>query len=240
MTPYLQPSGILSGGLIPVRDFPSEQEPWIELGWPGLESKRPCLVMLNFDSSGSVIAPQGNDPIGNRFNEARRAIRLVADWTYTSRSKVAVLHFDHPLGASGVVSLNDRRLLQRLDPSLQNPGGRGISDLLPSLSEMERLAEAHPEHDLIGVIVSDFELSDVDLSEVFTRLRAFPGRIHAVVLGGQVPPDLVGADNVTVTTLSAGDPPGAFAAALHRSLTATRVAARHSLLHGPAGKQVLS
>lgn len=240
MTPYLQPSGILPGGVISVRDFPRERETWIELGWPGLESKRPCLVMLNFDSSGSVTSPQGNDPIGNRFGEAKRAIRLVADWTYTSRSKVAILHFDHPLGASGVVSLNDRRLLQRLDPSLQNPGGRGTSDLLPSLSEMERLAEAHPGHDLIGVIVSDFELSDVDPSEVFTRLRAFPGMIHAVVLGGHVPPDLVGANTITVTPLNAGDPPGAFAAALHRSLIATRVAPRHSLLHGPAGKQVLS
>lgn len=240
MTPYIAPSGILPGGVIPVRDFPSEKEPWIELGWPGLEPKRPCLVVLNFDSSGSVIAPQGNDPIGNRFEEAKRAIKLVADWTYTSRSKVAVLHFDHPLGASGVLPLNDRRLLQRFDPSLQNPGGLGISDLLPSLAEMERLAEAHPEHDLIGVIVSDFELSDVDPSEVFTRLRAFPGRIHAVVLGGNVAPDLIGADNITVTPLNVGDPPGAFAAALHRSLTATRLAARHSLLHGSAGKQVLS
>jgi hypothetical protein len=105
---------------------------------------------------------------------------------------------------------------------------------------MEQLAAAHPGHDLVGVIVSDFELSDFDPSEVFTRLRAFPGRIHAVVLGGNVPPDLVAADNITVTPLSAGDAPGAFAAALHRSLTATRVAARHSLLHGAHGKQVLS
>lgn len=239
MTPYIQPSRILPGGVIPVRDFPTEREPWIELGWPGLETKRPCLVMVNFDDSGSVIAPQGSDPVGNRFEEARRAIRLVAEWTYSSRSKVAVLHFDHPHGGSGVLALNDRHLLRRLDPSLSNPGGRGISDLLPSLREMERLAAAHPDHDLVEVIVSDFELSDTDPSEVFSRLRAFPGHIHAVVLGGQVPPDLVSADNVTSTTISPGDPPGAFAAALHRSLTATRRAARHSLLHGPHGKQVL-
>lgn len=240
MIPVVLPSGVLPGGVIPVRDVPAEREPRIELGWPGLESNHPSMVALNLDSSGSVIAPQGNDPIGNRFNEARRAIKLVADWTYTSRSKVAVLHFDHPLGASGVVPLNDRRLLRRLNSSLQNPGGRGTSDLLPSLNEMEKLALAHPEHDFIGVIVSDFELTDVSPAEVFTRLRGFPGRIHAVVLGGNVPLDLVGADNITMTPLSVEDPPGAFAAALHRSLTATRVAARHSLLHGPHAKQVLS
>ncbi len=239
MTLYIQPSGILPSGVIAVRDFPAEREPWIELGWPGLEPKDPCLVILDFDSSGSVIAPQGNDPVGNRFEEAKRAIRLVADWTYSSRSKIAVLHFDHPDGASGVVPLNDRHLRRRLDASLQNPGGRGTSDLLPSLTEMERLAAAHPDHDVIGMVVSDFELSDTDPSEVFSRLRAFPGRIHAVVLASQVPPDLVNADNITITTLSPGDPPGAFAAELHRSLTATRRAARHSLLHGSHGKQVL-
>lgn len=239
MTPHIQPSGILPGGVIPVRDFPPEREPWIELGWPGIEPKRPCLVIVNFDDSGSVTAPQGNDPVGNRFEEARRAIKLVADWTYSSRSKLAVLHFDHPLGASGVVALNDWHLQRTLDPSLRNPGGWGTSDLLPSVAQMERLAAAHPDHDAIGVVVSDFELTDADPSEVLSRLRAFPGRIHAVVLGGQVPPDLVDADNVTTTPLSPGDPPGAFASALHRSLTATRRAARHSLLHGPHGKQVL-
>ncbi len=240
MTPYIHPSGILPAGVIAVRDFPLEREPWIELGWPGLEPKDPCLVILDFDSSGSVIAPQGNDPVSNRFEEARRAIRLVADWTYTSRSKLALLHFDHPDGASGVLPLNDRHLPRKLDTSLRNPGGRGTSDLLPSLTEMERLAAANPDHDVVGMIVSDFELSDTDLAEVFSRLHAFPGDIHAVVLGGNVPPDLLSASNVTVTTLSPGDPPGAFAAALHRSLTATRRAARHSLLHGPHGKQVLS
>lgn len=239
MTPYIHPSGILPGGVIAVRDFPSEREPWIELGWPGLEPRRPCLVMVNFDDSGSVIAPQGNDPVGNRFEEAKRAIRLVADWTYSGRSKVAVLHFDHPDGGSGVVALNDRHLQRKLHPTLQNPGGRGTSDLLPSLTEMERLAQEHPGHDIIGTIVSDFELSDPNPSEVFSQLRAFPGQIHAVVLGAQVPPDLVNADNVTVTPLNPGDAPGAFAAALHRSLTATRRAARHSLLHDQHGRQLL-
>jgi len=239
VTRYIQRSGVLPGGVIPVRDFPVERQPWIELGWPGIEHKRPCLVVVDFDDSGSVIAPQGNDPIGNRFEEARRAIRLVADWTYSGRSKVAVLHFDHPMGASGVVALNDRRLQSRLDPSLRTPRGFGTSNLLSSLIEMERIAATHPDHDIIGTIVSDFELTDTDPSEVFSRLRAFPGRIHAVVLGGHVPPDLENAENITTTPLSPGDPPGAFAAALHRSLTATRRAARQSLLHGPNGKQVL-
>lgn len=240
MTPRIAPSGILPGGIIPVRDYPAPKEPWIELGWPGFEPKTPCFDIKVIDSSGSVMSAQGNDPVGNRFNEARRAIQLVSDWTHTDRSKIAILHFDHPLGASGVIALNDRKLMQRLEPSLRDPGGRGTSDLLPALAEMERLAAEYADHDLRATIFSDFELTDVDPSEVFARLLAFPGQIHAVVLGGRIPPDLVDATNVTVTPLSPGDPPGAFAAAIHRSLTATRRASRYSVLHTPRGREVLS
>lgn len=239
MTPFIAPSGVLPGGVLPLRPERTVTEPYVELGWPGLEPKTPCLDIFGFDSSGSVIAPQGSDPVGNRFDEARRAIRLVAQWTYSSRSKVAVVHFDHPRGASGVVPLNDRHLQRRIDPSLRNPGGHGTSDLLPSLTEMERLAAQYPDHDVRATIFSDFELTDTLPEVVFARLGKFPGRIHAVVLGGHVPPDLV-QDNITVTTLTPEDAPGTFAAALLRSMTATRRAARYSVLHSPAGKQVLS
>ena len=239
MTPYIQPSGLLPGGIIPVRDFPQVRDPYVELGWPGLQSRRPSLDCFVPDSSGSVIAPQGSDPVGNRFGEARRAIQLVAQWTYTNRSKIAVVHFDHPIGASDVIPLNDRHLAKRIDPYLKNPGGPGTSDLLPSLLELERLAQAHPDHDVRATIFSDFELTDTQPEEVFARLGSFPGKVHAVVLGEHVPPDLL-QDTITVTTLTPTDAPGTFAAALLRSMTATRRGARYSVLHGPAGKQVLS
>ncbi|WP_375384004.1 vWA domain-containing protein [uncultured Microbacterium sp.] len=240
MTLFIQPSGVLPGGVIQTRDFPAHREPWVELGWPGLEPKRPCLDVFIFDSSGSVIAPQGTDPVGNRFAEAARAIRLTANWSFTDRSKVAVLHFDDPVGASGVVALNDRHLMRRLERSLQNPRGSGISDLRPSLLAMERLAAAHSDHDVRATIFSDFELTDDNVSELFSQLLAFPGLVHAVILGGQVPPDLIDAENVTITPLNPDDPPGAFAAAIHRSLTATRRGRRHSVLHGSTGNEVLS
>lgn len=239
MSALIQPSGLLPGGVIPAADWTAEREPWIELGWPGLEPKLPCLDIKVFDDSGSVIASQGTDPVGNRFEEAKRAIRLVADWTLTNRSKVAVLHFDHPSGAGGVVPLNDRHLMQRLGPSLRTPiGGSGTSDLLPSLRAAETLAAAHPDHEVRLTVFSDFELTDRDPSEVLSRLLAFPGHVHAVVLGGNPPLDLVG-DTITVTSISPSDPPGTFAAAIHRSMTATRRGRRYSVLHGTAGKEVL-
>ena len=240
MTPYIQPSGLLPGGVLPLRTERTIREPYVELGWPGLDPKRPCLDILIFDDSGSIMAPHGADPVGNRFEEARRAIKLVASWATSDRSKIAILHFDHPHGSSGVVALNDRQLGKKLDASLQSPGGIGISDLGPSQAEVERLAAAHPDHDLRLTQFTDYELSDVDPAAMLSRVTSFPGHVHAVVLGGVTPPDLEAADNVTVTPLSPGDPPGAFAAAIHRSLTSTRRASRYSVLHTPHGKHVLS
>ncbi len=238
MNPLVQPSRVLLGNTLPVATDTAVREPYVELGWPGLEPRRPCLDVIVFDSSGSVIAPLGNDPVGNRFEEARGAIRLVSQWTLTDRPKVAVIHLDHPLGASGVVALNDRHLARRVNPSLRNPGGPGTSDLLPSICELERLAVAYPGHDIRATIFSDFELTDARPDEVFTRLGAFPGHVHAVVLGGQIPPDLL-QDNVMVTPLSPEDAPGTLAAAILRSLAASRRSAHHSVLRTPHGNRIL-
>lgn len=238
MMPHIQPSRVLVGGVLPVSAERAIRTPVVELGWPGLEPARPCLDIIVFDSSGSVIAPVGNDPVGNRFEEARRAIRLVSHWTVSDRSKVAVVHLDHPQGASGVVALNNRNLSRIVGPSLQNPGGAGTSDLLPSVVEMERLAATYPDHDVRTTIFSDFELTDARPEEVFARLSSFPGLIHAVVLGGDVPPDLL-QDNIIVTPLAPEDAPGTLAAAILRSLVTTRRSARFSVLHTPHGNRVL-
>lgn len=240
MTPHLHPAGILPGSILPLRAERFERTPWIELGWPGLDPRRPCLDILIFDDSGSIMAPHGADPVGNRYGEAKQAIKLVASWATSNRSKIAILHFDHPHGASGVVTLNNRHLGSKLASSLRPAGGRGTSDLDPSLSEALRLADAHPDHDMRLTAFSDFELTDPDPATALSKLAGFPGQVHAVVLGGEAPLDLNTAHTITVTPLGVGDPPGTFAAAIHRSLTATRRAARYSVLHTPHGREVLS
>lgn len=209
-----------------------EREPWVELGWPGIDPIHPTLDIIGFDHSGSVTAAGGTDPIGNRFREAGRAITVVQAWTMTRRPKVAIIHFDQPsIGNSGVVPLTSPGALLRLKTSLRvPPGSLGTSDLSPSLSEAERLAAAHPDHDVRFTVLSDFELTDDDPSAVFERLSAFPGQVHAVVLNAEPPADLAG-ENITITRLQHGDPPGALAAAIHRSLTATRRGRRLSMIH---------
>lgn len=230
----LQPSHLHGPSLLPepTRARTREKEPWVELGWPGIDPLRSSLDIIDFDHSGSVIAAGGTDPIGNRFREAGQAIKIVQAWTMTKRPKVAVIHFDQPsLGNSGPVSLSSPGALLRLSSSLRvPPASFGTSDLAPSLAEAERLAAAHPDHDVRFTILSDFELTDDDPSAVFERLAAFPGQVHAVVLNAQPPADLAG-ENITITRLQHGDPPGALAAAIHRSLTATRRGRRLSMIH---------
>lgn len=234
MTPFIQPSAVLPGGVITLQPELFETEPWVELGWPGFDPPTPTLHIHVFDDSGSVTAAHGADPVGNRFEEAKQAIELVAAWSFTPRAKVAVLHFDNPVGASGVVALNDRRVMTRLAPTLCTPrAGVGTSDLDPSLGEGERLAAAYPDHRVTLTVFSDFALTDVDPQAVLSRLTRFPGHVHAVVLGGQPPLDLFDNSSITFTSLSESDPPGTFAAAIHRSMTATRRGARHSVLHQP-------
>lgn len=234
MNASLQPPRLHGPSLLPAPGTATgrEKEPWVELGWPGIDPVRPSLDILGFDHSGSVTAVGGTDPIGNRFREAGRAIKVVQAWTMTRRTKVAVVHFDQPsLGDSGVVTLSSPGALIRLHASLRVPlGAAGTSDLSPSLTTAEKLVAAHPDHDVRLTVLSDFALTDADPSDVFERLTGFLGHVHAVVLGAQPPGDLYG-ENVTITRLQHGDPPGALAAAIHRSLTATRRGRRLSLIH---------
>jgi hypothetical protein len=232
VTGLLHPSGLRPAGLLPVplSVQTRSKEGWYELGWPGLEPRTPSLDIVDFDDSGSITSPNGNDPVGGRFAEATRALKVVRGWTYTSKPKVAVLHFDHLAGATGVMPLISVSAPARLSAALRVPWGAvGSSDLSPSLTAAEALAAAHPGHDVRLTVFSDFELTDTRPEVVYERLRNFPGHVHAVVLNGE-PPEELEAENITVTQIASGDPAGSVAAALHRSLTATRRGARTSLL----------
>jgi len=196
--------------------------------YPGLDPRRPSLDLAVFDNSASITA--SNDPVGNRFEEVRRAVKIVAAQCQSSASKVAVIHFDQPSrGDSGIVALNSPFATTRLGFALQVPNGaNGSSEMGDSLAKAERLASRYPDHDVRLTILSDFQL--MDDASIFDRLRSFPGQVHAVVLEADPPLELYG-DNITLTKVLARDPVGAVAAALHRSLTATRPGRRLSAVH---------
>ncbi|MFV2194752.1 hypothetical protein [Nocardiopsis sp. LOL_012] len=191
------------------------------LGSPGAPASFPTLLICLFDNSGSVISPTGTDPLSNRFAEVEHAFRAVARRA-APHELGAVLHFDSPCRGDVAPVAISRRGLVSLRSGLAVPSdGAGSSCLLPSLRQAVRLTEAHPEHASTLVVLSDFLLMDSDPAAALAELAAFPGEVHAVVLGSWMGADAFN-ERITVTPIERDDPPGAVARALFASLVARR------------------
>jgi hypothetical protein len=199
--------------------------PGYALGQPGRPAKVPTLLIAIFDNSGSVTWPAGTDPLSNRFAEVDRAFSLVA--RRGARHELgAVLHFDTPsCGEVGPLPITRSGMRQLRQGLRIPPDGAGSSRLGPSLHRATGIAQAHPDHEVTLVVLSDFQLFDVDSPAVLAKLAAFPGTVHAVVLGS-LKDASIPSDNITVTRVQQGDAPGAVAEAVFASLTLHRPGSR--------------
>ncbi|MCS4275138.1 hypothetical protein M2390_000296 [Mycetocola sp. BIGb0189] len=234
----LLPSGLLAPALISTLGSHAKAFRYVELGNAGSDPQTPVLMLLNLDDSGSLAA--GNDPVGARYEEAKRALRHIAAASLTDLQQVAVFRFDHPkITPVGPLPLNDGPSVGKLLSAVEPPAeAMGSSSLTPSMMAMNRLAEQHPGIDRVAVIFSDFELFDQQPTQPYEEIARFPGSVHAVVLGNPPPAPLLALPNVEVTQVSPSDPPGMLAAVLTHSLTrfrggATRATIRAGTPHSP-------
>ncbi|MFD8943314.1 hypothetical protein [Streptomyces californicus] len=156
------------------------------LGSAGRPATVPTLLITDFDNSGSVTSPVGSDPLSNRFAEVAHAFSVVA--RRGARHELGVvLHFDTPSSGDVQPTPITRRGLARLRSGLHvPPDGAGTSELGPSLCRAVEIANAHPDHLATLVVLSDFWLLDPEPSVVLAGLTAFPGDVHAVVLGNRL------------------------------------------------------
>lgn len=194
----------------------------IQLGAAGSDPQDPNIVSLCFDDSGSLAL--GNDPVGARYQEARRALEHIVASTRTDKQQVAIFRFDHltvpPIGPLALNNKAPRKaLLRAIEPPKVFPGS---SVLTPAMQAMNQLAKDYEGANNVAVIFSDFELLDQLPSQPFNEIAAFPGIVHAVVMNRFPPDELVALPNVLITRVSAADPPGMLAAALAHSLTLHR------------------
>lgn len=218
----LQPGRLLGVGLQgAVPTLARTTEPDFRLPNPGHPAAYPTLLIAVFDDSGSVSAPVGSDPLSGRYAEARHAFEAVARRGGPHELGM-VVHFDTPSsGEVGPFPLTRRSALALRAGLRVPPDGLGISELGPSLERAQEVATTHADHAVTLVVFSDFLLLDPEPGPVLAALAAFPGDVHAVVLGTRLPAGLLPAP-IRCTPITAGDPPGALAHALFSSLTTHR------------------
>ncbi|OXM65336.1 hypothetical protein [Amycolatopsis vastitatis] len=196
-------------------------EVFYQLGDPGDPSPIPTLLIAVFDDSGSVTGRGGNDPLSKRYAEAEHAFQVVAG-RGSPRELGAVLHFDSPCRGDVAPVPLTRRGMTALRRGLRFPTDAvGSSSLESSLRQATQLTEGYPGHATTLVVLSDFLLLDTDPAQVLSDLVTFPGDVHAVVMGSQVP-DGVLAGGITVTPVTCDSRPGAVAEALFSSLVTHR------------------
>lgn len=194
----------------------------ITLGAAGRDPNSPVYVHCSFDDSGSLS--HGNDPIGARYEEAKRALRHIANSSRTNMQQVAIYRFDHPnVPSIGPLPLHKKKPLAELLAAVDPPERiTGASTLTPAMMAMNRAAEKQPDAAHVAVIFSDFELFDLNPSQPYEEIAAFPGLVHAVVMNAAPPAELQALSSVLITQVSSLDPPGRLAAALANSLTRHR------------------
>lgn len=195
--------------------------PDYDLGDPRRPAAVPTLLIAIADDSASVTGSGGSDPLANRYAEMDRAFCTIA--RRGSRHELAsVLHFDSPSDADVAPRPLTSRSVRALRQALRAPtGGHGSSQLGPSLRRATALARAHAKHAATLVVLSDFALLDADVGEVLAELAAFPGDVHAVLLGGDASEHNFD-PSITVTPVHQGDPAGSVARALFASLMTHR------------------
>ncbi len=220
----LQLSGCLLGeGRLGVRSATVDRTlAAVRLGPVGKCPEVPVLLITTADNSGSVVGVGGNDACGNRFQEMRLAIEAVAKRCKCGDELVAMLNFDSP-NSGDVPPTPLRNGVAGLERGLEIPrDGSGCSLLGPSLSKARQIADRYPDHHVVFIALSDFQLFDGDVAGVLRAFTDFPGQPHAVVLRSAVPQALVDDLRVIVTPVNPSDPAGTVARAVFTALTATR------------------
>jgi hypothetical protein len=194
----------------------------VRLGPAGGCPEKRILLIGSADNSGSVVSGSGNDPCGNRFREMGLAIETVGKRCKCGEELVALLNFDSPTSAD-VRPTVLRGGMSTIEKGLTVPGdGGGSSCLGPSLARAHRIADQYPDHHVLFVVLSDFELLDGNVAGVLRDFANFPGQPHAVVLRSSPPQELLNDPRVLVSQVTSSDPPGTLAKAIFNSLTATR------------------
>ena len=219
LTPALRGSGILGTPAAPLRPT---RERTTRLGHPGHCPGMPTLTIIISDDSGSLYGPSGNDPVSNRYGEARRALDTIARHCRCGQCLAPIIHFDAlTSGCVGPTPLIRRNRYQFASGLGVPRDAAGTSCLGPSLARAEELVADYPDHQIVLIILTDWELFDADPIDIQARIVAFPGTVFAIGLRNPVPETFT-APNINSVAIAADSLPGTLARAVFDALTVHR------------------
>lgn len=222
--PQLAGPALLGSGSSERRRVAGDLRLDVYLGNPGACPHEKVIYFNLFDNSGSITG--GNDPIGQRFEEAAYTLRHLSRFCNCGREFSSIIHFDTPTSGDVPPTKLNRKGLEALAEGLSVPlDGAGISELGLSLRRVTDVVAQNPDYTPVVTVFSDFELFDPP--QVLDDFVSFPGIVHAVVLRASPPQVLLDSDRVLVTRVLSSDPTGAVAKALFASMTAVRKAPRN-------------
>jgi len=156
----------------------------------------PLAIDIIDDRSSSTYA---NDPRHRREPELRQVVEWIDNADCHAADAVSVQNFDAVLPPLNRVALNDEGALEVVQEALPDRAPESSSTLTPSARRALAWAANQPEAHNMLLIATDGELSDFE--EAFPVLGRYPGSVHVLALGGDLPPEWEHAPNHHVVAL---------------------------------------
>jgi hypothetical protein len=173
---------------------PYPQVPLAPLACP--DSRAPLVVDIIDDRSSSTYA---NDPRHRREPELRQVIEWFDQANCHVDDAVSVQSFDDVLTPVGRTVLNDDGSLNRVLDALPDRAPESSSTLGPTTRRATSWASHQPATTNMLLVATDGELTD--FQEAFGALEQYPGAVHILALGSDLPPEWKLAPSHRVTTL---------------------------------------
>lgn len=160
------------------------------------DSAAPLVVDIIDDRSFSTYS---NDPRHRREPELRQVIEWFDQGNCHAADAVSAQSFDDVLAPVPRTTLHDRASVRRVLGAIPDRAPESSSTLGPTTRRAVSWASQQPAATNMLLIATDGELND--FGDAFAALAQYPGQVHVVALGGDLPPEWEDAPSHHVTVL---------------------------------------
>jgi hypothetical protein len=156
----------------------------------------PLAIDIIDDRSSSTYA---NDPQHRREPELRQVISWLGESDCHPADAVSIQQFDDVIPPLGRTPLTSDQAQEDVFDALPDQAPESSSTLTPTLRRATAWAAKHPKARNVLVVATDGELTD--FPDALAAIDRYPGSIHILSLGGELPAEWDNVSRVHVTKL---------------------------------------